>query len=403
MRKQVKVLLLVISGNCIDYYDFLLFAHLGYFITPKFLPNLDQNNAHLISLLLFSLPFIVRPLGGYIFGKISDLSGRTIALSISLKWAGFASLGIAFLPEFETGGVVCSILFVLLRALQGFSLGGEYPTAGTYLMENYYENKGMLSGILAASGTVGSLFAFSFAWLMTKPFIPDYFWRFAFVLGGIVSLISFYLRKILHTKIGISNDNNSDFKTDTNHLGAIILTISTGALVGATTWLPMTYSNYYLTKVLSNNIEFGLIATLISLIVYIIATPLFGKLADIYPAKCVMMISALSCIPLSLFGFMLVFNNHLTGQILLTLAAASFGAPIHVFMNELFPQNIRSRNINLFFMIGTAFGSLLPVISGYLVNRFGQHFIPVIFVSSLSAIVFCVFHLLLNKQVLPEK
>lgn len=72
----MKTLILVLIGNIVDYYDFVLFAHLGYIIIPFFIPNIDQTESHLLSLALFALPFLVRPLGRYIFGRIADLNSK---------------------------------------------------------------------------------------------------------------------------------------------------------------------------------------------------------------------------------------------------------------------------------------------------------------------------------------
>ena len=381
-----KTLALVFVGNIIDYYDFLLFAHLGPLITSLFIPNLNQKEVHLLSLLLFALPFVVRPLGGYFFGCMSDALGRPHALSQSIKWAGFAAIGLAFLPSYEKGGVVCTILFILLRGLQGVSLGGEYPTAGTYLMEEYSDHRGLVSGLLVTSGTVGSLFAFGFAWLCSKSWVNPELWRVAFFLGGCVSFVSFFLRRYLRV-----SDNKRIFAPrlyQVSYSRAITLTLATGTLVSVTTWLPMTYSNFYLTKVLGSDVSVGLFATFISLVTFVIAAPIFGKMADFFSERKIMTWAALCVTPLSFLGFYMISLENLVGQVFLTLAAASFGAPIHVFMNRLFSKEQRSRNVNLFFMMGTALGSLAPWLSGYLTDLFHLQMIPVLIVSCVSSLTF---------------
>ena len=386
--KTGKMLALVLIGNIIDYFDFLLFAHLGFIITPVFIPNLSTKEAHLISLALFALPFIMRPLGGYIFGMLADSTNRANALSISVKWAGLAAMFIAYLPSYEEGGIICSIMFLFFRALQGLSLGGEYTTAGTFLMEHYKKDQGFLSGLLGASGTIGSLIAFAIAWFYYKNWVPQDFWRTAFFFGGVVSFISFFLRKYLHTKLPQGDPIDS---VRPEYSNAVILTLLTGLLVGVTTWIPMAYSNYYLTKVLNLGAEIGLYATFISLVSYVILTPLFGKLSDKYTAKSVMTIAALCVVPLGVVGFYLVAHGYLVGQVLLTAAAASFGGPLHVFINRLFGKRHRSKNVNLCFMTGSAVGSLVPGFSGYMADKFQIEYMPVIILSVLGVLVFSVF------------
>ena len=386
--KTRRILVLVLIGNIIDYFDFLLFAHVGFIITPVFIPNLSTKEAHLLSLVLFALPFIVRPLGGYIFGRLADATNRVNALSISIKWAGLAAMFIAYLPSYEEGGIICSILFLFFRALQGLSLGGEYTTAGTFLMEHYKKDRGFISGVLGASGIIGSLIAFAIAWCYYKHWVPEEFWRVAFFCGGVVSFISYFFRKYLSAKLTQGDPLEAE---KPEYVNAVILTLLTGLLVGVTTWIPMAYSNFYLTKVLNLGTEIGLYATLISLVSYVILTPLFGKLSDKYSAKSVMTIAALCVVPLSIVGFYLIAHEYLIGQVFLTVAAASFGGPLHVFINRLFVKQNRSKNVNLYFMTGSAVGSLVPGFSGYMTDKFQIEYMPVIILSILGIVVFSVF------------
>ena len=503
---KIKVFSLVIIGNIIDYYDFLLFAHLGVIITPYFLPNLDPKISHLISLTLFALPFIVRPLGGYIFGRIADLIGKNTALNQSIKWAGLATFALALLPTYEYGGIIASCSFIILRALQGFSIGGEYPTAGTFLMERYKNNQGFISSILSASGSIGSLAAFGFAFAYAHSWVSGQFWRVPFLIGGMLSLggyflrqhfydqlkfnpidisnhqednehtipyhqgaivvlfigalvgvtmwlpmvyTNFYLTKILGASmhigslaafgfafahswvsgqfwrvpfliggmlslggyflrqhfydqlkfnpIDISNHQEDNEHTIPYHQGAIVV-LFIGALVGVTMWLPMVYTNFYLTKILGASMHIGILATFIALISQLIVSLIFRILADRYSPHSVMMVAALGIIPLSFLGFYLIHDQNLWGQVVLIIAATSFGAPIHVVMNQLFPKKHKSRNINSFFMIGTAIGILSPALSGYLSERLQTPYVPAIMVSILGFVTFIIFFQILKNS-----
>lgn len=143
------------------------------------------------------------------------------------------------------------------------------------------------------------------------------------------------------------------------------------------------------------DIKIGLNATLIVLIGYIFLNPIFGHIADRSSPKIVMTVSAVCVIPLSFVGFYLINKQYLMGQFFLILSASSFGAPIYTLINKFFLEKNRSRNINLFFMTGTAIGSLVPVISGYLVGKFQIKFIPIILLSVLGFCTFLVFYVFL--------
>ena len=390
MKKQdLKLISLVIAGNIMDYYDFLLFAHLGVVVTTCFVPDLSATDAHLLSFALFSLPFIVRPIGGYIFGKISDTQSRQLALSKTIGLASMTSFGIAMLPSYETGGIICTWIFVLLRAMQGISLGGEYTTAGTVLTERYPDRQGLMSGILSGSGTVGSLIAFCYALAYLQDYINS--WRPAFLIGAVFTYINYLLRQNTKNYV-IGGSIKQKFLFDISRSKAIAVTVLAGILVSLMNWLPMNYANFYLTKVLHYETSVGLSATLISIIGYIVLTPCVGYLADRYSPKKIMLVGSIIVIPAGFLCLYLIQHGNLMGQVVMIIASSIFSAPVHALMNSLFPIKLRSRFINVSFATGLSFGSMVPLISGYCVDSYGMHYVPVVILTVVSLATFCVFY-----------
>jgi len=389
MTKQQKITYLIVLGNILEYYDFLLFAHLGFIITPLFFPNQDSTSNHILSLILFGLSFIIRPIGGFIFGLIADIQGRKAALVTSMKWAIFPALGIAFLPTYNQIGIIGTCIFIFLRIFQGIALGGEYPIAGTYLMEEKKQNLGFLSSILVASGSVGSLIGLGIATLCIKENSPEWLWRAAFLIGGVGTFVSYrmrnylreyYLPKASYTK-QITEVKNLNFKR--------FLVVMIGLLIGLTVWLPMTYSNFYLTKILELKAETGLYASFIALVVYISILPVIGYIYDRVDKDKYIILAAFLVFPLSIVSCYLLTKNHITiAQTGLVIAAALIGAPVHVIMNSLFPKNIRGRNIGILFMIGLSFGGMFPSIAGYLVNKTRLDIAPAL-LTSIIALIAC--------------
>lgn len=369
----------------------MLFAHLGAVLTGVFIPALDPTQTHLLSLLLFAIPFIVRPFGGYLFGVISDKFGRGIALGQTLKFASLASFGIALLPGYEIGGLISAVLFIFLRALQGLSLGGEYTTAGTLLMEKYSRHQGLLSALVGASGTVGSLIAFGFSWFYLNDYFSDQAWRYAFGVGALVTYISYYLREKIKKEMQGSHVMQSKH-WDIPLRRAVLITVLVGLLIGVMFWLPMVYANFYLTKILNYPASLGLSATLIALVSSILLTPIFGHLADRFTAAKVMTLAALLTVPLGVTGFLLLQQGNLFGQILLVGSIALFGAPAHALINPLFPAEIRSRYVNTSFMAGASLGSLGPVISGFLASNFGLNYAPLLMIITCGLFTFMIFY-----------
>lgn len=391
MPSRTKITLTVLFGNILDYYDFLLFAHIGPIIMPYFFPDMGAQKAHILSFFLFGAAFVIRPIGGIIFGYFSDIYGRKMALLNAVKWSIFPALGISLLPGYETIGTTATGLFILFRLLQGFSLGGEYTNAGTYLMEYHKKNLGLVSGILVASGTIGSLvgFGFSIFCLYSQREMP-WLWRIGFLFGGLAAFWSFGMRKILidiETQklqpIGFSKRNTDNFCLKR------FIVFFVGVLVSTTNWLPTAYTNFYVTKIAEESAHVGLQCTMVSLLGYIVFSPLFGLLSDRFNCyRRFLRIASIGILPLSFCGFILLQNGyHYLAQVILIAAAASFGACIHPFMNNLFPAHVRARNVSLLFTIGLSVGGMAPGVVSYLVNKTEYHLIPAFFVGTLSVIM----------------
>jgi MFS transporter, MHS family, proline/betaine transporter len=393
----LKITVLVLTGNILEYYDFLLFMHLGPFITPLFFPGYSSKETHFLSMLLFGMAFVIRPIGGFIFGRISDLRGRKKALVQSVKWAIFPAFALALLPTYETAGISATFLFVFLRLMQGIALGGEYPNAGTYLMEYYKKNHGFISSLLAASGTVGSIIGFGLAYACSLENSPEWLWRLGFLLGGVGGIFSFHMRKIL-IELPHPAPNAAQAQAFAVFDIRLCLVVLIGMLVGTSLWLPMTYSNFYITKILGLPSSQGLLATFISLSGYIIFVPIWGFLSDRFDRMQFMMSAALFIIPMCLLSFYILSNGDVVfAQIGLIFAASAFGAPIHAVMNILFPVYIRGRMVALLFMVGLSLGGIAPSIAGYIVDKTGFQYAPAILISMIALATAFLFHRMRQK------
>lgn len=385
-----KTIALVIAGNILEFYDFLLFAHLGIIITPLFFPQLDPQSHHLLVLLLFGMPFIMRPLGGYVLGRIADKKGRAVALTTSMLWAILPPLLIAVIPNYALIGIVASLSFIFLRLFQGFAIGGEYPSAGVYLMEITRRHAGFVSSLLVASGMIGSLIGWRIAALCLSSASPQNYWRLAFLLGALFGILNYKLRQALVETLPVRAPTNTD--DDMISMQMIqqkrALTVLIGIFVGMTVWLPMTYVNFYVTKIRHLSILTGLNTTLIALVTFIIMTPCFGYLSDKIGHRRLMFIATLFAGPLSfLCVYALQMEAFYLAQIGLVFIATSFNAPIHVVMSQLYPQAIRVRNVAIFFAIGLSIGGLTPFSLGYLVQTTGYIYYPAILMSGLGCLV----------------
>ncbi|MCP4737096.1 MAG: MFS transporter, partial [Bosea sp.] len=133
--RRLKAIFIGSVGNLVEWYDFYAYTAFALYFAPKFFPSHDPVVQQLNAATLFAAGFIVRPIGGWLFGHIADRYGRRLSLTVSVLMMCFGSLIIALTPTYETIGFAAPVLLALARVIEGLSLGGEYGASATYLTE----------------------------------------------------------------------------------------------------------------------------------------------------------------------------------------------------------------------------------------------------------------------------
>ena len=122
-------------GNLVEWYDWYAYSAFSLYFAGSFIPDSNPTVQLINTAGIFAVGFLMRPIGGYLFGKIADTKGRKESMTLSVLLMSFGSLLIAFLPGYGTIGIAAPILLLIARLLQGLSVGGEYGTSATYLSE----------------------------------------------------------------------------------------------------------------------------------------------------------------------------------------------------------------------------------------------------------------------------
>ncbi len=189
-------------GNLIEWYDWYAYAAFSIYFASVFFPSGNQTAQLLNTAGIFAVGFLVRPLGGWIFGRYADRYGRRAALTLSVTLMGLGSLGIAVLPGYAQIGALAPILLVAARLLQGLSLGGEYGTSATYLSEvSTPGRRGYYSSFQYVTLTSGQLLALGVQIVLQQVLSPEQMhswgWRIAFVIGALAALTVMWLRRTM--------------------------------------------------------------------------------------------------------------------------------------------------------------------------------------------------------------
>jgi len=203
MRRRVKAIFIGSIGNLVEWYDFYAYAAFALYFAHLFFPGDDVVVQQLNAALLFAFGFLVRPLGGMLFGYLADHYGRRLALTLSVLLMCFGSLIIAVTPTYDSIGVAAPIVLFLARLIQGLSLGGEYGTSATYLSEVAHEkHRGFFASFQYVTLIGGQLLAILVLVILQKVFLTDeqlmnWGWRIPFVVGAGLAVVAAIMRRDL--------------------------------------------------------------------------------------------------------------------------------------------------------------------------------------------------------------
>jgi MFS transporter, MHS family, dicarboxylic acid transporter PcaT len=198
-RRRIGAIVAASSGNLVEWFDFYIYAFCAIYFAPSFFPKSDQTAQLLNTAAVFAAGFLMRPLGGWLFGRLADRKGRRIALVISVSLMCIGSLTIAALPTYAMVGGWAPVLLLIARLLQGVSVGGEYGSAATYLSEvalqgqrgffSSFQYVTLIGGQLAAVLVVVALQN-----VLTEADLRDWGWRIPFAVGAATAVVALVLR-----------------------------------------------------------------------------------------------------------------------------------------------------------------------------------------------------------------
>ncbi len=205
--------LAIISGHVLENFNNLLYGFLAVFLASIFFPDLAGSMEIFASYGAFAAGFFARPLGAIFFGFLGDKYGRRKSLILSITLIGIPTCIIGIIPTYQELGITAPIILIVCRLLQGFFLGGEFTGANLYISESKSKgNIGTKTGILISSGVVGAILATLAGALVTMQSMPHWAWRIPFVLGGLTSMLLYYIRRNLkETEDFKERDSNQQY------------------------------------------------------------------------------------------------------------------------------------------------------------------------------------------------
>ncbi|MBC2665520.1 MFS transporter [Novosphingobium flavum] len=367
-RASIGAIVAASSGNLVEWFDFYVYAFCSVYFAPLFFPKADPTGQLLNTAGVFAAGFLMRPIGGWLFGRMADRHGRRGALITSVLTMCLGSLAIAVLPTYETIGTWAPALLMLARLVQGFALGGEYGTAATYMSEVAVEGRrGFLSSFQYVTLIGGQLGA-SLVVVVLQHTLPEadlkaWGWRIPFLIGGLAAVVALLARMRLQETT--SQEQREDKRAGSlaalirEHPAAFLSVLGFTAGGSLVFYTFTTYMQKFLVNSAGLDINAASEVMTVCLFVFMCLQPVMGALSDRIGRRANMLIfaagGAIMTVPLvnALQGT----TSPVAAGLLITaaLAVVSFYTSISgIIKAELFPTEVRALGVGFAYALANA-------------------------------------------------
>jgi MFS transporter, MHS family, proline/betaine transporter len=390
MQSPVRTAAAGLIGNILEWFDYAVYGYFSTEIGKQFFPaSLDPTDKQLFTYAIFWIGFAARPIGGLALGVVGDRIGRRALLTLSIAMMGAATLAIGLLPTYESIGFAAPALLVLLRMIQGVSLGGEFTGSMVYTTELASPLlRGLIASSTAAGTTLGFILGSATAWLVNSQLgaqaSADWGWRIPFIASVLLCLAGFLLRRGIHeTEQGIKSAAKRApiFASLIADWKPIVQTFGIVAMTNAAYYLAFTFA---VERRKGEDPTFQLMNTL-SLFVVLAAKIFGGWLSDRVGRRRLMLTLTLALMAVLYVGqrFMLYGSPgvFMLGQVLLGIPLAMSLGLQGAMVVEIFPLRTRVTSMSFAYSITLALaGGLAPFVATWLIDKVGSPTAPAFYV-----------------------
>jgi MHS family proline/betaine transporter-like MFS transporter len=382
-------------GNATEWFDYGVYAYAAVYIGQAFFPSDDPAASTLGSLLVFAVSFIIRPIGGLVWGPLGDRIGRQRVLATTILLMAGATFLVGLLPGYATLGIAAPILLILLRVVQGFSTGGEYGGAATFMAEYAPDRKRGFLGSFLEFGTLAGFTFGALLVLLTETIVgPDamaaWGWRLPFLIAAPLGLVGLYLRtKLEDTPCfrELEQAHETEEKTTTEFRDLLVRywrpLLQLGGLVVAlnvANYTLLAYMPSYLQTEIGLSSDAALVLIIVGQLIMMVLLPFSGALSDRVGRKPMWWASLIGLFVLAIPMYMLMaqgFGWAIVAFTILGLLYIPQLSTISAMFPAMFPTHVRYAGFAIAYNISTSlFGGTAPAANQALINATGDALVP---------------------------
>ncbi|MFF5569843.1 glycine betaine/L-proline transporter ProP [Streptomyces luteogriseus] len=402
VKRAVKAAAL---GNAMEWFDFGVYSYIAVTLGKVFFPSGNPTAQLLSTFGAFAAAFLVRPLGGMVFGPLGDRVGRQKVLALTMIMMAAGTFAIGLIPSYATIGVGAPILLLVARLVQGFSTGGEYAGASTFIAEYAPDKRrgflgswlefGTLAGYIGGAGLVTIMTA-----LLSTDDLTSWGWRIPFLIAGPMGIIGLYLRMRLEETPAFAAEaekaENNRPKTPlremvTGQWRALLLCVGLVLVFNVTDYMLLSYMPSYLTGQLHYDETHGLLVVLGVMAVMMIVQPFAGALTDRVGRRPVIATGCAGFLLLSVPALLLIREGSLLAVALgmgaLGMLLVCFTASMPSALPALFPTKVRYGSLSIGFNVSVSlFGGTTPLVVTTLIGATGNMMMPAYYMMAAAVI-----------------
>ncbi|OLZ56294.1 MFS transporter [Amycolatopsis keratiniphila] len=394
-------------GNCIEWYDFGVFGFMPAILGQVFFNASSTSEGALATFAVLAITFVVRPFGSFVFGPLGDKIGRQKVLALTIILMSGSTFIIGLLPSYATIGPAAAVLLILLRTIQGFSAGGEYGGAATFIAEYAPARRRGFWGSWLEFGTLvgfamGAGFVTIFTVVLGDEAMREWGWRLPFLIAGPLGIVGLYLRnKLEDTPLFQEIEKKNQVEKSPlkallkKHWTSILHLIGIVVMLNVADYIVITYLETYLKDVVGFSGHTPLLIILATIGLMLILIVPVGMLSDRIGRKPILITCCASFLVLPIPAFSLMGAaaddrnawQLMLGLVMIAVPLVLILAVLAATLPAMFPTQERYSGFSIGYSVSTAaFGGTASYIIGSLVNSTGDNLWPAYYLMGAAAI-----------------